>query len=116
MLALLQGRGTKILRFKGVLAMRGFDEEFVVQGMHMVFNGERGRRWESGKPRRSKLVFIGRRGALQGIEAGWKLCSAATQDRGLDAVEEALQEAGARQPQHEQSADDPQHADCKKLD
>lgn len=40
--------------------MKGYDQKFVVQGIHMLFNGEVCDDWEVGEgQRRSKLVFIG---------------------------------------------------------
>lgn len=40
--------------------MKGYDEKFVVQGIHMLFNGEICDNWEvEESKRRSKLVFIG---------------------------------------------------------
>jgi hypothetical protein len=46
----------------GILAMKGYDQKFVVQGIHMLFNGEVCDDWEIAEgtgQRRSKLVFIG---------------------------------------------------------
>lgn len=56
---LLQEKGTDLYRFKGILAMEKYDEKFIVQGVHMLFNGERGEVWSHGAERRSRLVFIG---------------------------------------------------------
>ncbi|KAJ1482733.1 hypothetical protein T484DRAFT_2641955 [Baffinella frigidus] len=53
-MATLSARGEKILRFKGIVAMQGFEEEFVVQGMHMLFTGDKGKPWRPGAPRRSR--------------------------------------------------------------
>lgn len=39
--------------------MDGYDEKFVVQGIHMLFNGERQGTWTEKENRRSTLVFIG---------------------------------------------------------
>lgn len=40
--------------------MKGYDDKFVVQGIHMLFNGEVCDKWEEEESRRrSKLVFIG---------------------------------------------------------
>jgi G3E family GTPase len=40
--------------------MKGYDKKFVVQGIHMLFNGEVCDEWEVEEScRKSKLVFIG---------------------------------------------------------
>jgi G3E family GTPase len=57
---LLQERGEKIYRFKGILNIDNFDHQFVLQGVHMIFDGEIGPLWEiESSERLSKLVFIG---------------------------------------------------------
>lgn len=57
--ALLKTQGEAIFRSKGILSMRGHDQQFVAQGVHMIFDGERAAPWPPG-PRRSRLVLIGR--------------------------------------------------------
>jgi len=42
---LLAARGAEIYRLKGVLQMHGYEEQFLVHGVHMVFDGSRGPRW-----------------------------------------------------------------------
>lgn len=55
---LLQTKGKDILRMKGILNVHGYNQKFVLHGVHMIFDGERSSDWESSK-RISKLVFIG---------------------------------------------------------
>lgn len=43
---LLTERGADIYRVKGILWMSGHEEQFVAHGVHMIFDGQRGRRWE----------------------------------------------------------------------
>ena len=43
----------------GLLNMYGYEEQFVVQGVHMLFDGCKGARWGEGVSRRSVLVIIG---------------------------------------------------------
>ena len=43
----------------GLLNMHGYEEQFVVQGVHMLFDGCRGAPWAPGVRRRSVLVLIG---------------------------------------------------------
>jgi G3E family GTPase len=49
-----------LMRYKGVVAFEGLDNRVVFQGVHMVMNSDLGPAWEPGRPRKSKIVFIGR--------------------------------------------------------
>ena len=44
--ALLRNQGANIFRLKGILNMYGYDNQFVVQGVHMIFDGEIGPLWD----------------------------------------------------------------------
>ena len=57
---LLRFQGPDIYRMKGVLAIQGFDERYVIQGVHALFEGAVDRPWRQGEARGSKLVFIGK--------------------------------------------------------
>jgi G3E family GTPase len=57
---LLAQRWQDIYRMKGVLAIQGFDERYVIQGVHALFEGAVDRPWRQGEARGSKLVFIGK--------------------------------------------------------
>eukprot|EP01038_Epipyxis_sp_PR26KG_P007655 gene7655-10418_t len=57
--SLLQIRGTDIFRMKGILFMHGYDQQFVVHAIHMIFDGELGPKWSEGLKPINKLVFIG---------------------------------------------------------
>jgi len=57
---LLREQGVDIFRMKGILNVKGIDERFVFQGVHMLFDGTRDRRWEPDEQRQNELVFIGR--------------------------------------------------------
>ena len=52
--------GPNILRLKGIIALKGDDERYVVQGVHMILEGDHQRPWNDGEKRESRLVFIGR--------------------------------------------------------
>jgi G3E family GTPase len=52
--------GMDILRMKGIIAMENDDQRFVVQGVHMLIEGDSQRHWKPGEKRESRLVFIGR--------------------------------------------------------
>jgi len=57
---LLRTQGTDIFRMKGVLSLAGDPDRFVFQGVHMLFDGEKGKPWKSDDTRESQLIFIGR--------------------------------------------------------
>jgi G3E family GTPase len=72
---LLQSRGQDILRMKGVLNFSGEPRRYVFHGVHMIFDGQLERPWGA-SPRRSRLVFIGRKLDRQELEAGFESCVA----------------------------------------
>jgi G3E family GTPase len=57
---LLQSKGPDIFRMKGILNIKGENNRYVFQGVHMLFEGTRDRPWKSGETRKNELVFIGR--------------------------------------------------------
>ncbi|MBE0594698.1 MAG: GTP-binding protein [Gemmatimonadales bacterium] len=57
---LIQVYGPDMLRYKGVLFMKGSDRQTVFQGVHDMMGADLGRRWKPGESRSSKMVFIGR--------------------------------------------------------
>ena len=73
---LLRARGVDIFRMKGVLALAGKDRRFVFQGVHMLFDGQDGRAWESGVARESQMVFIGRDLDRRQLTEGLRSCLA----------------------------------------
>src|SRR5262249_51310107 len=58
--ALTQARGPDILRLKGIFAFPDEPKRFVVQGVHMIVEGDTQRDWKPDEKRVSRLVFIGR--------------------------------------------------------
>jgi G3E family GTPase len=58
--ALVQVYGPDLLRYKGVLFVRGSGRRMILQGVHMLMGVDRGRSWERNESPASKLVFIGR--------------------------------------------------------
>jgi len=52
--------GQDILRLKGIIAFPDEPKRFVVQGVHMLLDGDVQREWRPDEPRTSRLVFIGR--------------------------------------------------------
>ena len=73
---LLREQGQDIFRMKGVLSMRGWDERFVFQGVHMLFDGRPDRPWDN-ELRQNKLIFIGRNLDRAALENGFRECLAA---------------------------------------
>jgi len=57
---LLREQGTDIFRMKGILNVKGTDNRFVFQGVHMLLDGREDRPWGTA-PRTNDLVFIGRK-------------------------------------------------------
>jgi G3E family GTPase len=51
--------GPKMLRYKGVLAMKGTDRKVIFQGVHQLMGSDLGPQWAEGETRTSKMVFIG---------------------------------------------------------
>ena len=51
--------GPKMLRYKGVLNMRGTERKVIFQGVHQLMGSDLGPEWAKGEERMSKMVFIG---------------------------------------------------------
>jgi G3E family GTPase len=68
--------GREILRMKGILAFPNDPDRFVVQGVHMLLEGDRQRAWRPGEARASRLVFIGRDLPKDALRAGFEKCIA----------------------------------------
>ena len=51
--------GPKMLRYKGVLAMKGTDRKVIFQGVHQLMGSDLGPEWKPEEKRESKMVFIG---------------------------------------------------------
>lgn len=71
--ALAAKDGASILRLKGILAIEGGARKLVVQGVHMLLEGE-AQEWRAGEPRVSRLVFIGRGLDEQALRQGLADC------------------------------------------
>jgi G3E family GTPase len=70
--AIVQVYGPKMLRYKGVLHMKGADRKVIFQGVHQLMGSDLGPKWMPGEKKMSKMVFIGldlpRDVFLQGLE------------------------------------------------
>ena len=51
--------GPRMLRYKGVLNMKGTDRKVIFQGVHQLMGSDLGPPWAEGEQRCSKMVFIG---------------------------------------------------------
>jgi len=69
---LMKDLGTELFRYKGVLAVKGCEEKYVFQGVHMMFAGgftsqimdskdqAKSGKWQPGEARECRFVFIGK--------------------------------------------------------
>jgi G3E family GTPase len=57
--AVVQVYGPKMLRYKGVLNMKGTDKKVIFQGVHQLMGSDLGPKWAPGEAKISKMVFIG---------------------------------------------------------
>ncbi len=73
---LTQARGPDILRLKGIFAFPDEAKRFVVQGVHMIIEGDTQREWRDDEKRVSRLVFIGRNLDRAELEAAFLACAA----------------------------------------
>ena len=64
--------GPRMLRYKGVLSMKGTERKVIFQGVHQLMGSDLGPAWAKDEKRLSKMVFIGielpREIFLQGLE------------------------------------------------
>jgi len=72
---LLGRKGPDIFRMKGVLSIKGEEQRFVFQGVHMLFDGRPDRLWGE-EPRSNSLIFIGRNLDRAELEEGFNACLA----------------------------------------
>ncbi|MDM4767903.1 GTP-binding protein [Pelomonas sp. SE-A7] len=57
--AIVQVYGPKMLRYKGVLYMKGTDKKVIFQGVHQLMGSDLGPKWLPNEKKSSKMVFIG---------------------------------------------------------
>ncbi len=73
---MIQVYGPDLLRYKGVLWMKGNARRVVFQGVHMMMGGDLGKPWAKGEKKRSVLVFIGKKLPKDLFIAGLEQCLA----------------------------------------
>ncbi|MCZ2328997.1 CobW family GTP-binding protein [Bartonella sp. F02] len=70
-----QQQGPDILRLKGIIAFQEDDERYVIQGIHMILEGQHQRPWHENEKRESRLVFIGRSLDAEKLKTGFENCA-----------------------------------------
>ncbi len=73
---MIQVYGPDLLRYKGVLWMKGNPRRVVFQGVHMMMGGDMGKPWAKTDKKRSVLVFIGKKLPKDLFLAGLEECLA----------------------------------------
>lgn len=68
--------GPDLLRMKGIIAFEEDDDRYVVQGVHMLLEGNHQRPWKPDEKHLTRMVFIGRNLPREIIEAGFNRCAA----------------------------------------
>ncbi len=73
---IIQVYGPDLLRYKGVLWMKGNPRRVVFQGVHMMMGGDMGKPWAKGEQKESIMVFIGKNLPRDLFLAGMEQCLA----------------------------------------
>ena len=73
---MIQVYGPDLLRYKGILWMKGNARRVVFQGVHMMMGGDLGKPWAKGEKKASTLVFIGKKLPRDLFVAGLEECLA----------------------------------------
>ncbi|RWH68736.1 GTP-binding protein [Mesorhizobium sp.] len=68
--------GPNILRLKGIIALKGDEDRYVLQGVHMILEGDHQRAWKDGEKHESRLVFIGRDLDAERLRKSFEACQA----------------------------------------
>ncbi len=73
---ILQVHGERLLRYKGVLYMKGVERKVVFQGVHQIMGSDLAAKWQPAEKMTSKMVFIGVELPQDLIAAGLDACLA----------------------------------------
>jgi len=68
--------GPNILRLKGIIAFEDDADRYVIQGIHMIVEGDHQRAWKEDEKRESRIVFIGRDLDREKLERTFLACQA----------------------------------------
>lgn len=71
-----QIQGPNILRMKGILSFKDDPQRYVVQGIHMIVEGNHQRDWRDDEKRESRIVFIGRELDGAALKTAFEACVA----------------------------------------
>jgi len=71
---MIQVYGPDLLRYKGVLWMKGNARRVVFQGVHMMMGGDMGKPWAKNEKKQSVMVFIGKKLPKDIFIAGMEEC------------------------------------------
>ena len=66
--------GPRMLRYKGVLNMKGTERKVIFQGVHQLMGSDLGPEWAKDEPRESRMVFIGIELPREILEQGLDQC------------------------------------------
>ncbi len=70
--------GPSILRCKGILSFKDDPDRFVLQGVHMILDGDHQRPWKPDEKRLSRWCSsartAGRKKSVRGLKAAWRDC------------------------------------------
>jgi G3E family GTPase len=72
---LMKEKGTDLFRYKGVIPVKGMDDRFVFQGVHMLFGGNFTTPWAD-EPRKGRFIFIGRNLDKKELTRAFEACKA----------------------------------------
>jgi len=72
----VQVYGPDLLRYKGILYMKGLNRRMLFQGVHMMMGAEPGKPWTSSDKPSTKMVFIGRKLPQEIFTRGLEQCLA----------------------------------------
>jgi len=68
--------GPNILRLKGIIAFEDDADRYIIQGIHMIIEGDHQRAWKEDEKRESRIVFIGRDLDREKLERTFLACQA----------------------------------------
>lgn len=68
--------GPNILRLKGIIALADDPDRYIIQGIHMIVEGDHQRPWKDDEARESRIVFIGRDLDAERLKRTFEACQA----------------------------------------
>jgi G3E family GTPase len=71
---IVQVYGPDLLRYKGILYLKGINRRMLFQGVHMMMGAEPGKAWLSSEKPSTKMVFIGRKLPQEIFTRGLEQC------------------------------------------